>query len=329
MKLMHIHIQEFPDSPFHPITRTQFAETAAQAGMALEGHKVTFGHAVPDYQEHAASIEILIATPAAIKQLDLFAAPKLRLVQTPNAGVDALHPFDMIPGHVMLLNNRGVHADRAGEFAIMAMLMLATHMPHFATDQRAHRWERRQSGIVAGRRATIIGIGSLGGGAARRARQFGIHVTGIRAGSGAHPDCDRTLSVPALDEALLETDFLLLACPLTPQTRNLMDARRLALLPPHAGVINIGRGALIDQSALCTALSNGTLAGAVLDVVAQEPPPPDDPVWDTPNLIMTPHISSDDPVHYNAATLAIFFENLRAIEAGRVPATLVDRVKGY
>ncbi len=326
---MHIHIHEPPGGPFHPITRMEFAEAAALAGFATEGHKITFGHGEQDYLDQAASIEVLIGAPGAIKQLDLFAAPKLRILQSPSAGVDPLYPFDMIPPEVMLLNNRGVHAARAGEFAIMAMLMLATHLPRFATDQRAHRWERRQSAVIAGKRATIIGVGSLGGGAAKRARQFGVHVTGIRFSGTPHPDCDRTLPAPRLDEVLPETDFLLLACPLTPETRHIMDARRLALLPAEAGVINIGRGALIDQPALCAALTSGAMSGAVLDVFAREPPPPNDPVWDTPNLIMTPHISSDDPAHYNLSTLAIFFKSLRAIESGETPPTLVDRAKGY
>lgn len=326
---MHIHIQEFADSPFLTLTAPEFHEAAAAAGEIGSGHTLTVGGSLYEYEQAAATIEVLIATPAAIRRLDLARAPKLRLIQSTAAGVDPLAPFDMIPPGVMLLNNRGVHADRAGEFAIMAMLMLATHMPAFATDQRAHRWQRRPSGTVAGMRATIVGVGGLGGGAARRARQFGIHVTGVRNGAAPHPHCDDTRRFAELDAFLPGTDFLLLACPLTEATRHLLDARRLALLPRHAGVINIGRGDLVDQPALCAALRHGSIAGAVLDVFAEEPVPADDPVWDTPNLIMTPHISSDDPARYNAATLASFFAALRALAAGERPATLVDFAKGY
>ncbi len=125
------------------------------------------------------------------------------------------------------------------------------------------------------------------------------------------------------------TDFLILACPLTHATRHLLDARRIALLPAHAGVINIGRGGLVNQAALITALNGHAIAGAVLDVFAQEPIPPADPVWTTVNLIITPHISSDDPDHYNAATLAMFFANLATLAEGRDPPTLVDLSKGY
>jgi phosphoglycerate dehydrogenase-like enzyme len=326
---MHIHIQEFADNPFLSLTEAEFVAAASGAGPVGQGHTVSFADDLAGFHKVADRIEALIAGPAAIGRLPLPAAPKLRLIQSTSAGVDPLAPFDMIPEGVMLLNNRGVHADRAGEFAIMAMLMLASHMPVFATNQRAHRWQRISSGIVAGRRATIVGVGGLGGGAARRARQFGIRVTGIRNTMAHHPDCDRTLPVAEFESVLPETDLLLLACPLTEATRNLLDARRIGLLPRHAGVINIGRGALLDQDALAAALAEGRIAGAVLDVFATEPLPEPDPLWDTPNLIVTPHISSDDPERYNEATLAIFFENLRAIQAGETPPTLVDLAKGY
>jgi len=326
---MHIHIHEFPDSPFLKLTAQEFHEAAALAGPIGRGHVLTMGASLEDFAAAAPGIEVLIATPGAVRRLDLTLAPKLRIIQSTAAGVDALVPFDMIPAGVKLLNNRGVHADRAGEFAIMAMLMLATHMPQFMADQRAHRWHRRPSGIVAGKRATIVGVGGLGGGAARRARQFGIHVTGIRNGDAPHPDCDETRPIGELDSVLPTSDFLLLACPLTPATRNLLDARRIGLLPRHAGVINIGRGGLVDQPALIAALNGQTIAGAVLDVFAEEPIPAGDPVWEARNLMITPHISSDDPDHYNAATLAKFFDSLAALAAGREPATRVDFAKGY
>jgi phosphoglycerate dehydrogenase-like enzyme len=326
---MHIHIHEFPDSPFLKLTAAEFHAAAAQAGPIGQGHRLTMGASFADYAAAAPTVEVLIATPGAVRRLDLTLAPRLRIIQSTAAGVDALAPFDMIPAGVKLLNNRGVHADRAGEFAIMAMLMLATHMQEFVADQSAQRWRRKPSGIVAGKRATIVGVGGLGGGAARRARQFGIHVTGIRFGVDPHPDCDETRPIAELDAVLPRTDFLILACPLTHATRHLLDARRIALLAPHAGVINIGRGGLVDQAALIAALNDHAIAGAVLDVFAQEPIPPGDPVWTAANLIITPHISSDDPDHYNAATLAMFFANLTTLAEGRDPPTLVDFSKGY
>jgi glyoxylate/hydroxypyruvate reductase A len=326
---MHIYIHEFPDSPFLKLTADEFHTAAALAGSIGQGHQLTMGTCLADYAAAAPSAEALIASPGTVRRLDLTLAPRLKLIQSTSAGVDALAPFDMIPAGVKLLNNRGVHADRAGEFAIMAMLMLTTHMPQLIANQREQRWHRKPSGIVAGKRVTIVGVGGLGGGAARRAQQFGIHVTGIRFGADPHPDCNETHPIAELDAVLPHTDFLLLACPLTHATRHLLDARRIALLPAHAGVINIGRGGLIDQPALIAALNQQAIAGAMLDVFAQEPIPADDPVWTAKNLIITPHISSDDPDHYNAATLAMFFANLKTLAAGQTPPTLVDFSKGY
>jgi phosphoglycerate dehydrogenase-like enzyme len=322
-KIIHIHIHNEADGLDDPITP---AEVAA---AGLVAHKITYGATAADFQAQAATVEALVLPPWEVKKMDLFAAPKLRLVQSTSAGVDSLQPFAMFPPGVLLANNRGTHAAKAGEYALMAILMLVNWMPRFAAAQRAHDWTRITAGLAATKRLTIIGLGSLGGAAAAQARRMGMAVTGIRHGAAPHPDCARTLTFSALDQALPETDILVLACPLTPETRQMLNAARLALLPPGAGVINIGRGGLIDEAALLAALNTGHLGGAILDVVSQEPLPAGHPAWDTKNLIITPHMSSDDPATYNAKTLAIFARNLAALAAGEPPPTLVAFDKGY
>ncbi len=132
-----------------------------------------------------------------------------------------------------------------------------------------------------------------------------------------------------LDLVLPESEFLLLACPLTPRTRGLMDRRRLGLLPQGAGVVNIGRGPLMDQAALCDLLQSGHLGGAVLDVFEQEPVPPEDRIWRVPNLIVSPHTAADDPATYYARSLECLFADLRALRAGERPPTLFDIAAGY
>ncbi len=293
------------------------------------GHQLTFGTTVGEYMAAAPTMEALIVSPWLIRKLDLFAAPHLHLLQSTSAGVDRLQPFDKIPPDVLLMNNRGVHADKAGEYALMAILMLVNRMPAIATNQRAGVWDRLTSGLAADRRLTIVGLGSLGGAAARQARRLGMHITGIRHGEMPHADCDQTLRMAALDEVLPETDILLLACPLTPETRHMLSAARISALPAHAGVINIGRGGLVEEDALFDALDEGRLAGAVLDVFDREPLPAAHRAWGVKNLVITPHMSSDNPATYNADTLRIFARNLAAYLAGDVPATLVDRKKGY
>jgi glyoxylate/hydroxypyruvate reductase A len=322
-KIIHIHIHNEADGLDDPITP---AEVAA-AGLA--GHRITYGATAADFLAQAATVEALVLPPWEVKKMDLFAAPNLRLVQSTSAGVDSLQPFAMFPPGVMLANNRGTHAAKAGEYALMAILMLVNRMPSFASAQRNHHWNRVTAGLAATKRLTIVGLGNLGGSAAAQAKFLDMQITGIRHGTAPHPDCTRTLTFPALDEVLPATDILLLACPLTPETRQMLNAARIALLPPGAGIINIGRGGLIEEPALLAALNAGHLGGAILDVMAQEPLPQDSPAWDTKNLLITPHMSSDDPATYNADTLAIFARNLAALAAGEPLPSLVAFEKGY
>ncbi len=139
----------------------------------------------------------------------------------------------------------------------MAVLMLASRVPQMVTHQRAGRWQKLWGGIVEGRRLTIVGLGALGGAVAAQASHFGLHVTGVRAHPAPHPDCAEVIGQDGLDAALASTEFLVLACPLTPATHKLLDRRRIGLLPKDAGVVNIGRGPLLDQEALCDALDAG------------------------------------------------------------------------
>ncbi len=156
-----------------------------------------------------------------------------------------------------------------------------------------------------------------------------MRVTGIRSSPAPHPACERVLHTDALDEVLPESEFLLLSLPLTAATRRILDRRRIGLLPQGAGVVNIGRGPLIDQEALCDALDSGHIGGAVLDVFDPEPVPPGDRIWTTRHVVMTPHVSVDDAVAYIPRSLDIFFANFAAFRAGRPLLTPVDFSRGY
>ena len=291
-------------------------------------HEVSFGNTTEKLANALPRTELLISTSPIPRPLPV-QAPHLRFVFFTFAGVDALAPFDWLPEGVTLLNNAGAHEAKAGEYSIMSLLMLANHVPSFATDQHARRWDRRLGTTLAGRRLTVLGLGGLGSGASRRAKQFDMRVTGVRTRPSAHPHCDEVVSVERLDEVLTETEFLLLACPLTAATRGILDRRRIALLPRDAFVVNIGRGGLIDQDALCDALDSGALGGAVLDVFTPEPVPPDHRLWTTPNLLMTPHVSCDDSVDYLPRSLDVLMANQRALRDGRKLPNLVEPGRGY
>jgi len=323
---MRIHFHDTLDHEKLPVQPAEWEAASALAGEIGQGHEVSF-HV--DWESVRAEVEVVIAPPYRIRQIDLFAAPKLKLVQSTWAGMDGLYPFDMIPPGVILMNNRGVHGKRAGEFCAMAILMLTNKMPLFVTQQRERKWAREIGCLAAARRLTVVGLGAIGSSAARWGKTLGMHVTGVRHGAEKHPDCDVTVPFELIDEVMPKTDILVLACPLTPKTRELLSRRRILAMPAGAGVVNVGRGGLVEQDALCDALESGHLGGAVLDVFAVEPIPAGDRIWTVKNVVITPHMSADDPERYNADTLAIFFENFAAFLAGKTPPTAVDRAKGY
>jgi phosphoglycerate dehydrogenase-like enzyme len=302
---------------------------AARAPDIGLGQTVSLGTTPADFAAAMQDAEALVTDVSVIKALFPCEAPHLKLIFLTNAGLDRLAPFTWLPPGVVLMNNRGTHAVKSGEFAIMSILMLANRIPAMVTNQRAGVWRKLWGTVLGGGRATIIGLGTLGGATAEHAARFGMQVIGVRAHPAPHPHCARVIGTEALDAALPETDFLVLACPLTDATRGLMHRQRLGLLPPGAGVVNIGRGELLDQDALCDLLDTGHLSGAVLDVFTPEPIPPGHRLWSTPNLVISPHTAADDPATYNPRSLDIFLDNLRAWQDGRPLPNRFDIGRGY
>jgi phosphoglycerate dehydrogenase-like enzyme len=326
---MRIHLQNPADDPLFEFSQPMWDAAAARAPDAGNGHVVSIGHSDADFASAMTQTEALICDVSVIKTQFPCPAPRLQLLFVTNAGLDRLAPFDWLPPGVILMNNRGTHAVKSGEFGIMAVLMLANRVPEMVTHQRAGRWHKLWGAVVTDQPISIVGLGALGGAVARHAAGLGMTVTGVRANPAPHPYCARVIGVERLDAALRETKFLVLACPLTDATRGLIDRRRLDLLPEGAGVVNIGRGELIDQDALCDRLDAGRLSGAVLDVFDPEPIPPGHRLWHTPNLIISPHTSADDPETYNAISLDLFLENVRAWRDGRSLPNRFDIVRGY
>jgi glyoxylate/hydroxypyruvate reductase len=327
--LMRIHLQNPPGETLFSFSEAMWAEAADRAGLVGAGHTVSIGTTATDFAEAMLATEALIADAGVIRALLPFHAPQLKLISATNAGLDSLAPYDWLPRDAVLLNNRGAHTAKSGEFGVMALLMLANRVPQMVTQQRQGVWRALWGNILAGRALTVVGLGTLGGAVAAQAAHFGMMVTGVRANPAAHPNCARVVGSEALDEVLPATEFLVLACPLTAATRNLLDRRRIALLPAGAGVINIGRGALVDQEALCDRLDAGTLCGAVLDVFTPEPIPKGHRLWSTRDLIISPHTSADDPNTYNPISLDIFFDNLRAWQEERPLPNRFDIQRGY
>lgn len=259
----------------------------------------------------------------------LTAAPNLKWIHCIGAGVEHLLPLDWLPDTIVLTNNKGVHADKAGEFGLMAALMLHNHMPAILTNQRRHVYSTPYGTPIAGSTVVIIGTGSLGGAAAKKLSLLGPHIIGVNRQGRPVEGCTEVVTFEKLDEVLPRADIVYLALPETPETRGLMDRRRLDLLKPTCGVANIGRESAMDYNALCAKLNAGELAGAVLDVFSPEPIAEDSPLWDTPNLVITPHVSADDGDSYIPLTLDLFFRNLERYVTEQPLLNQVDREHGY
>jgi phosphoglycerate dehydrogenase-like enzyme len=256
-------------------------------------------------------------------------APKLKWIHIIGAGVEHLSPMDWVPEGLQLVNNKGAHAAKAGEFALMAVLMLHSHMPAIVSNQGVARWQSLFSTPIAGKTALVVGVGSLGGGAAKQLKALGLQVLGINRSGRPHPAVDEMLPTSRIDELLPRADFVFVSLPATPETIGLFDRDRLSRLKQGAGIINVGRASAMDYDALSDLLRAGHLSGAIIDVFDPEPLPPESPLWRVPNLIVTPHVSADDGDNYVRITLDIFFNNLRRYLDGEPLQNIVRPELGY
>lgn len=256
-------------------------------------------------------------------------APKLRWIHVTGAGIESLLPLDWLPQHVVLTNNSGVHAEKIRESAAMMLLILNARVPTIVSNQRRAIWQQVFTPAIRGKVLLVVGVGEMGGAAAHAAQHLGLRVLGTRRSGAPHPNVDEMFRADDLDRALPTADFVLLSAPLTSETQMLMNRRRFGLMKPGAGFINIGRGGLADYAALADCLRVGSVSGAVLDVYDPEPLPPTSPLWTVENLIMMPHVTSDDEDEYLPRSFDLALENLRRLVAGEEMRNVIDRERGY
>jgi phosphoglycerate dehydrogenase-like enzyme len=244
-------------------------------------------------------------------------APRLRWVQATSAGIGGFvqrHGLDR--GKVVFTTAAGAHAVPLTEFALTGALYLIRGVPDLVERQRRHHWERYTAASLAGRRVTVVGLGAIGRTAAVTFAQLGTSVTGVGRPGGSRPALAgvTVTDTDQLDALLPATDVLILTVPLTPATTHLLDRRRLGLLPDGAVIVNIARGQVIDQAALADLLAGGLpgggrLGGAALDVTDPEPLPADSPLWDRPDVLISPH-SASTVAGENQWLTELFLDNL-------------------
>jgi glyoxylate/hydroxypyruvate reductase len=260
-------------------------------------------------------------------------APRVRWIQATSAGIgQMLLRTGLIRTPIVFTTASGVHATPLAEFVLFALLAFAKDLPRLVRDQAAHRWVRYCGRELRGTTAGIIGLGQVGRAVARACHALGVRVIGTRrTATGPRAAIDGVdVLVPSgeLSTLLREVDALVLACPLTPQTQGLIGDAELRSMKRGAILVNIARGAVVDEPALIAALRDGRLGGAALDVAAAEPLPADSPLWDMPNVLISPHSASTADTE-NAKLTDLFCENLGRYLRGEAMLNVFDRERLY
>lgn len=291
--------QSAPDIP------ANVAETVRDAVSAYEGQPVVFGNP--------------IAVARALPDM-----PDVKWVQSTWAGVTPLVEIER--RDYVLTGIRGVFGSQMSEYVLG--YLLAHELDVFARrdEQRERRWECRASGSLRGKHIGIMGTGSIGQAIAETAAGFGMRVTGLsRTGAGKAP-FESVYPAARIGEFLPGLDYLVSVLPHVAATDRLLNADTLALLPPTARFVNVGRGNVVDDAALIAALEAGRLAGAVLDVFDEEPLPESSPLWDARNLLVTAHVAA---MSHPGLIVPIFIDNYRRFAAGKSLTNVIDFEHGY
>ena len=256
-------------------------------------------------------------------------APNLKWIHVSSAGVNHLSPFDWMEEDLVLTNSSGVHAKKAGEFGLMSILMLQNQITRIVTNQKNKKFVTLLSKPITGLKVVVVGTGSLGGAMIKHISKLGAEVIGVNRKGNEVEGCSKVITFDKIDEVLPVADFLYLAVPETEETIGLIDRTRLDSLKHTCGIVNIGRQSVLDYEALKIKLEKNELAGAILDVFSKEPIPKDSKLWDVPNLVITPHISSDSQGNYIEMVLKIFFKNLKLFIENKELINQIDKKLGY
>jgi phosphoglycerate dehydrogenase-like enzyme len=295
----------------------------------------TFLHATNDAEMLALLPESDVLFSSEINRAQLGAARRLQWIHSPAAGVGGMLFDEMVAGPVVITNSRGVSADTMAEHVLAVTLAFFRNVPLAMHRQIQHVWAQdeisgRPNRTIDGAHVVIVGLGAIGSAVARRMAALGARVTGVRRTADARglSDVSEMLPPSGLPRALADADVVVISAPHTRDTRGLIGAPELAAMKPDAILVNVSRGRLVDEDALAAALQQGRLGGAALDVFEREPLPPDSPLWDLPNVLITPHTSGFRPDHWDVMT-SLFAENLRRYESGHGLLNLVDKDAGY
>ncbi|GAA4822202.1 D-2-hydroxyacid dehydrogenase [Streptomyces ziwulingensis] len=311
--------------PVRPVLLVLDAAPRPRLGRLTGRARVEYADAstLPGRLPHADVLLVWDFTSPAVRRAWPGAGPRPRWVHTASAGVDHLICPELVASDTVVTNARGVFDEPVAEYVAALVLALAKDLPRTLDLQREREWRHRETRRVAGGRAVVVGSGPIGRAVVRVLRALGLTtaLVGRTPRTGVHGPED-------LDRLLARADWVVAAAPLTPETYGMFDARRFGVMQPGAYFVNVGRGRLVVEEALARALERRGIAGAALDVFADEPLTPGSPLWELPGLIVSPHMSGDT-VGWRDALGAQFVELFEHWAAGRPLPNAVDKKRGY
>ncbi|MGE0816885.1 MAG: D-2-hydroxyacid dehydrogenase [Vicinamibacterales bacterium] len=318
-----------------PVEAWQIPDDAvARLQAHLPDHEVLHARTPAEREAGLASCDA--AFTWVLHEAELARAPRLRWVHTSAVAVGTLCLDALAARGVAVSNSRGIQSTPIAEHVFALLLAMTRRLPLAFERQRQARWSQNEFGgpslpsVLRGRTLGVVGLGSIGTEVARLGTAFGMRVVATRRDPArpAPPGVERVWGPEGLDALLAEADVVVVAAPLTGETEALLDRERLGRMKPGARLVNIARGQLVDGEALADAVAGGRLAGAALDVFAEEPLPPESPLWRTPNVIVTPHTSGFRADHW-FEVVDLFARNVRRWERGAPLLWAVDPARGY
>jgi phosphoglycerate dehydrogenase-like enzyme len=254
--------------------------------------------------------------------------PHLKWVQSCSSGVGHILDLGLLNDDVTLTNAAGVHAGALAESIMAAILFHAKRLSERLDNQRQRNWQELHCSEISGQTLAIIGTGKIGSEAARLAKAFGMNTLGINRSGRTVPNFDDISGPDKLLDTLARADFIVIACPLTAETKGMIGPLEFSRMKTNAYLINIARGKITNELALLKAVMSGQISGAFLDALAEEPLSPDHPFWVTPGVTIIPHDSHSSP-RIGDNIVDIFSDNLRRYLSGEPLVNLVDRNQGY
>jgi phosphoglycerate dehydrogenase-like enzyme len=290
-----------------------FADTVEELAAALPGTDVLFA-----WRPRGGLLEEAWAQAA-----------DLRWVQSASAGVDALLFAGLVDSQVIVTNARGVFDDAIAEYVLGLFLLYAKGTIGVLDRQRRAEWSSRDTEMLSGKCVLVAGAGSIGRAIGRLCKAFGMRIRAVASTARPGDAVFEAIHGPdELTDAVAWADYVVDALPGTAETRGVFDDEVFAAMNPWTRFVNVGRGSTVDQAALVRALERGSIGAAALDVFEEEPPPPNDPVWTAPNLLVSPHMSGDFG-GWRESVVELFVENLQRYLLGRPLRNVVDKVRGY